>query len=414
MNNFIHNGKIVSPDDEVLTQAILQECYQKGIRPICACLPQKNIEMYIAKIGENFVLKRMPNSADQHDFSCLSYEPPTEISGLGEVIGEAIKTDETGASVLKFEFSLSKSNVSKQAPTPSDTPKDTVKAETTKLTLKGTLDYLLEEALLNRHQPNMKHNWFQFRKALKVALNDKKNKKDDLSGLVYIPEYYDQTKHNEIEARRKAELADLKVKGNKRPLKIFIGVIKSIEDARFDGGRIILKHAPTLHLFMDAKMYSRVNKRFEAELEQAHYQDDVNLLAIGTFGFADSGIAKIEEIALVPLNQTWLPFESLGEKELLDTLTMQNRSFIKCLRYNLSPKSPIANVLLTDTNPPTAFYLINDQTEDSYIAEAKELIASSEFTSILVNVDRDVVDIPPPENKPLLGYNNYTDTAVNN
>ncbi|WP_428706023.1 DUF1173 family protein, partial [Staphylococcus aureus] len=75
----------------------------------------------------------------------------------------------------------------------------------------------------------MKHNWFQFRKALKVALNDKKNKKDDLSGLVYIPEYYDQTKHNEIEARRKAELADLKVKGNKRPLKIFIGVIKSIE-----------------------------------------------------------------------------------------------------------------------------------------------------------------------------------------
>jgi len=58
MNNFIHNGKIVSPDDEVLTQAILQECYQKGIRPICACLPQKNIEMYIAKIGENFVLLR--------------------------------------------------------------------------------------------------------------------------------------------------------------------------------------------------------------------------------------------------------------------------------------------------------------------------------------------------------------------
>lgn len=42
MNNFIHNGKIVSPDDEVLTQAILQECYQKGIRPICACLPQKH------------------------------------------------------------------------------------------------------------------------------------------------------------------------------------------------------------------------------------------------------------------------------------------------------------------------------------------------------------------------------------
>lgn len=177
MNNFIHNGKLVNVEDDVLTQAILQDCYQKGIRPTCSCLPDKNIEMYIAKIGDNFVLKRMPNSADQHHFDCLSYEPPNEISGLGEVMGEAIKTDETGASVLKFEFSLSKSNVTKQAPTPSETPKDTVKAETAKLTLKGTLDYLLDEALLNRHRPNMRHNWFQFRKALKIALNDKKNKK---------------------------------------------------------------------------------------------------------------------------------------------------------------------------------------------------------------------------------------------
>lgn len=405
MNNFIHNGKLVNVEDDVLTQAILQDCYQKGIRPTCSCLPDKNIEMYIAKIGDNFVLKRMPNSADQHHFDCLSYEPPNEISGLGEVMGEAIKTDETGASVLKFEFSLSKSNVTKQAPTPSETPKDTVKAETAKLTLKGTLDYLLDEALLNRHRPNMRHNWFQFRKALKIALNDKKNKKDDLSSLVYIPEYYDQTKHNEIEARRKAELADLKVKGTKRPLKIFIGVIKSIDDARFDGGRIILKHAPTLHLFMDAKMYTRVKKRFEPELEQAQYHEDVSLLAIGTFGFADSGIAKIEEIALVPLNSSWLPFDSLEEKELLDTLTMQNRSFIKCLRYNLSKNTPIANILLTDTDPPTAFYLTNNETEESYIAEAKELIANSEFVSVLVNLDREVVEIPPPQHKPMIEYN---------
>lgn len=405
MNNFIHNGKLVNVEDDVLTQAILQDCYQKGIRPTCSCLPDKNIEMYIAKIGDNFVLKRMPNSADQHHFDCLSYEPPNEISGLGEVMGEAIKTDETGASVLKFEFSLSKSNVTKQAPTPSETPKDTVKAETAKLTLKGTLDYLLDEALLNRHRPNMRHNWFQFRKALKIALNDKKNKKDDLSSLVYIPEYYDQTKHNEIEARRKAELADLKVKGTKRPLKIFIGVIKSIDDARFDGGRIILKYAPTLHLFMDAKMYTRVKKRFEPELEQAQYHEDVSLLAIGTFGFADSGIAKIEEIALVPLNSSWLPFDSLEEKELLDTLTMQNRSFIKCLRYNLSKNTPIANILLTDTDPPTAFYLTNNETEESYIAEAKELIANSEFVSVLVNLDREVVEIPPPQHKPMIEYN---------
>lgn len=152
-------------------------------------------------------------------------------------------------------------------------------------------------------------------------------------------------------------------------------------------------------------MYTRVKKRFEPELEQAQYHEDVSLLAIGTFGFADSGIAKIEEIALVPLNSSWLPFDSLEEKELLDTLTMQNRSFIKCLRYNLSKNTPIANILLTDTDPPTAFYLTNNETEESYIAEAKELIANSEFVSVLVNLDREVVEIPPPQHKPMIEYN---------
>ena len=402
MKNFLYQGNIVDTDDEVVTQAILQECYKKSIRPICACLPEKEIELYIAKLNDIYVLKRMPNSANEHDFNCTSYEPPAEISGLGEVMGEAIKTDADGNSVLKFDFSLSKSNLTKQAPTPSDTPSDTVKAETNKLTLKGTLDYLLEEAYLNKYYVGAKRNWYQFRKALKIALNDKKNKKDDLSQLVYIPEYYDQTKHNEIEARRKAELADLKVKGNKRPLKIFIGVVKSLDPARFDGGRLILKHAPTMHLFMDAKMNSQVNKRFEKELEQAQYHEDINLLAIGTFGYAESGIAKIEEIALITLNNQWLPFESLDEKELIDTLVEQKRSFIKCLRYNLSKKIPIANIVLTDTQPPTAYYLVNSETEQSYIDEVKELIATSEFDSKIVNTDREVVEIPPPQEKLLL------------
>lgn len=402
MRNFIYQGKVVESDDEVLSQAILEECYKKSIRPICACLPEKAIELYIAKVGESYVLKRMPNSANAHDFNCVSYEPPVEISGLGEVAGDAIKTDADGNSILKFDFSLSKSNASRQAPTPSDTPSDTVKAETNKLTLKGTLDYLLEEAYLNRYFVGAKRNWYQFRKAINIALCDKKNKKDDLSRLVYIPEYYDKSKHNEIEARRKAELADLKVKGNKRPLKIFIGVVKSLESARFDGGRLILKHAPTMHLFMDATMYRQVNKRFEKELELSQYHEDIHLLTIGTFGYSDSGLAKIEEIALITLNQQWIPFESLDEKELLDRLVEQRRSFIKCLRYNLSQKTPIANIVLTDTQPPTAFYLIHGETEASYLDEIKELIAHSEFDSHLVNVDREVIEIPPPKDKPML------------
>ena len=45
MRNFLYQGKIVDAEDDVLTQAILQECYKKSVRPICACLPEKEIDL---------------------------------------------------------------------------------------------------------------------------------------------------------------------------------------------------------------------------------------------------------------------------------------------------------------------------------------------------------------------------------
>lgn len=42
-------------------------------------------------------------------------------------------------------------------------------------------------------------------------------------------------------------------------------------------------------------MYSQVNKRFEAELEQAHYQDDVSLLAIGTLDLQTVALQRLKK-----------------------------------------------------------------------------------------------------------------------
>lgn len=100
--------------------------------------------MYVAKVGQQYIVKRMPNTGKLHHMHCDSYEPPEELSGFGQVDGTAIQEDtQTGETTLKFNFSLTKA-AGKKAPKPSETPADTVKTDGTKLTLTSTLHYLWE------------------------------------------------------------------------------------------------------------------------------------------------------------------------------------------------------------------------------------------------------------------------------
>ena len=65
--------------------------------------------MYVARIGDRHILKRMPETGPKHDPSCNSYEAPYELSGFGHVAGSAIQENvEDGVTVLKLDFSLSK------------------------------------------------------------------------------------------------------------------------------------------------------------------------------------------------------------------------------------------------------------------------------------------------------------------
>ena len=63
--------------------------------------------MYVAKIQGEYYLKRMPGTGHAHDPSCDSFAMPPELSGLGQVEGKAITTDDSGETTLKLDFPLS-------------------------------------------------------------------------------------------------------------------------------------------------------------------------------------------------------------------------------------------------------------------------------------------------------------------
>lgn len=365
----------VSPSDEGF-QALLADLHrrlrdpQQGTkvpRPLCMCR-EPGLEMYIAKIGETYILKRMPETGGKHAPDCDSFETPSELSGLGEVLGSgAIQNhDEDGTTTLKFDFSLAKTSGPGVTPGPK-TETSSVRTDGRRLTLRGTLHYLYEEAKLNQWFPAMagKRNWSVIHRHLLLAADGKQSKGKPLGDSLFIPEPFFVERKDEIARRRLAQLTKIAApdKGP-RKLMLLICEVKDIAEARL-GYKLVAKQLPDFHFLMDEELHRKMMKRFGVEMSMWRAIESSRLLAIATFGLTTTGVATLEEISLMVTTENWIPIESVYEKDLVDSLTEKHRTFRKVLRYNLASNVPTASLLLTDTRPnATAMYVLSTDPED--------------------------------------------------
>lgn len=73
--------------------------------------------------------------------------------------------------------------------------------------------------------------------------------------------------------------------------------MKELTDARFDK-KMVLKHLPDAHFFMNQDLYKHMLKRFEHELALWGGTESSHLLVVGTFGVSGAGVASLEEASL--------------------------------------------------------------------------------------------------------------------
>lgn len=386
--------KMYEPNDARLKDA-LAAIYGSPNRPLCTCRTP-GVEMYVAKLGHQYIIKRMPHSGALHMPACDSYEPPAELSGLGEVMGGAIQTNlADGVTTLKFDFALSK-NGARAAPAPSGAEHDSVKTDGKKLTLRGTLHYLLDEAGLTRWSPAMeaKRSWWVVRKYLLEAAADKVAKGGSVADLLYIPESWSMDRKDEIARRRLTVFNQLaQSDGASRRLMLVVGEVKEIGDARF-GKKMILKHLSDAHFMMNEDLYKRLVKRFENELSLWGGTDSSHLMVVGTFGVSGAGVATIEEASLILVNENWIPYENIDEKMLIDALTKQKRRFVKGLRYNLPSTAPLASAVLSDTAEPVAMYIMPFGATDQFAKEMADLTGGSSIKSWHWSTADDIPEFP--------------------
>lgn len=375
------NGQIVDVGQQA-AESVLAMAHGAHVRPLCLCR-NPPAEMYIARVAQTFYVKRMPNTGALHDPSCESYEPPLELSGLGEVAGSAISEDiETGITSLKLDFSLTKMG-SRKAPEPGAAG-DTVRTDGKKLTLRGIMHFLWDQAGFNRWYPGMqgKRNWNLVRYHVLRALDHKETKGAALSGLVYMPEPFAPEKKEDISQRRQAKLAPLVAGGKSgKQLMILLAEVKEITDSRY-GYKVVVKHSPDYPFMLNKDIYERLIKRFGAELGMWRANAGGHLMMIATFGVGPTGYASIEEASLMMTTPEWIPVENGWDALLMHELVEQRRSFTKGLRYNLAEHRPVASAVLSDTKPkPVALYVLPDDATEHYRNALRELVESSALAS---------------------------------
>lgn len=390
---YLIGGTYIEADDRGFESA-LGRAHANKVRPLCCCR-DPGIEMYVAKMAGKFIIKRMPNSGSVHSPTCESYEPPAELSGLGEVMGTAIQEDlEAGTTALKLNFSLTKMP-GRSPPQASGEEKDSVKTDGNKLSLRGTLHYLWEQAGFNRWAPSMagKRSWYVIRKFLLQAAEDKTTKGNSLSEVLYIPESFNLERKGEINARRVAQFAKASASGGAKKLMICIGEIKEISPSRY-GHKIVFKHLSDCHFMMNDDLHKRLVKRFEREISLWDGLESSHLIAIGTFSISSAGVPSLEECALMCVTENWIPFENMFDHLLIETMCSNNRRFMKGLRYNLPSTRPLASLVASDTPDPTAMYISPPDVTEEYTSALNNLIDDSKMPHWLWHSTESMPSLP--------------------
>lgn len=394
MRRFLLADRPIDENDSQY-QTQLADAYALKYRPLCRCR-QPAVPMYIARIDNQYLIKRMPLTGRDHDPCCPSYEPPYELSGLGPLIGNAIRIDEaTGSTILKLDFSLSKRGTRGASAKPLSAA-DTVHSEAKKLSLKAMLHYLWDVGELTEWTSHWagKRGWGRVRSSLINAARQLTVRGGPLSDILFVPEVFHLEDKEEIAARRAAAITGAQTTGpGPRQLMIVVAEVKEFAAVR-EKQKIVVRHLPFPFL-IEESAWKRLTSRYENELELWRSNEACHLIMIATFGISSAGIASVDELGLMIVNENWIPFESSHEQHLLERLSGSKRKCVKGLRYNLTRDLPIVTVTLPEQKPaPIAMFVVPARAGDDYEHALADMIdARPEITPWIWRVGEG--EIPP-------------------
>ncbi len=388
MTGFQLGGRRVAHDiDDTGLQGLLAGHYLnfKGKPPLCLCT-DIHVRMYIAKVGERFLLKRWPGSGHEHAPACEKYEPSLEASGLGRLLGTAIRENmSTGDIELKLGFPLRKQPRATAAGDATEAQGqeaeqgDDARGSATKVSLRVVLHYLWDQAELTHWKPGMKgrRNWWIVQNRLQEVASQMTARGQRLSRRLFIPESFKPELKEVLRLKRRALFQTIASQKAARDLLMFLIEVKGLAPSTY-GYKLVARNVPDETFFLSAELYNVLRKRFVTEIEMFERADNQgHLVAFGTLSVKPSGVLTIEDVTLMSTTAEWIPVSDAQEAIVVDYAATTGRHFIKPLKYNMGAGRALASMVFTDTpTQPTALYIVSPADSDSVVLTRQEMQAS--------------------------------------
>ena len=339
------------PEADPGLQDALAQVYGSPERPRCLCVPG-GIEMYIARHAE-YIVKRMPDTGSLHHPTCPSFEPEPGMSGLGELLGEAIIERSPDQVEVRTDFAMSRLPGKAVPRGEAVIDPAEVHAPRKSMSLRALLHFLFERAGFNRWYPAMegRRNQGVLHKYLSEAARGVMVKGASLDERLYVPEPFRVELKDEIGERRRKKLALLlsPEDAGRYRMAIIVGEYNGSEPTAF-GRRIVVKHMPEVPLYIETKAWEHVERSYAAVL-QARYADvpkKPRVMMAALVYAKREYVYQVDTVSMMLTTDQWIPLDGLYELPLIDALQREQRSFMKPLKYDARSAATFPNVLLLD------------------------------------------------------------------
>ncbi len=363
----------LAESDASLWQRSLQGAYVAGLVPECLCSPAP-VPMYIARLGDTYVLKRRPKTGHLHHADCESHGGISD-AAFRLYTAEAISERPDG----KVAHTLSVPLTTVEHVNPEHTldevaapPRPDTAARRPTMTLRGFMNLLWEEAGLCNWSPGMlgKRTLGLVYWRLREALVDRVIAGLDAQQRVYVPRTH-AGPEADVQTRReigqRLDALDESAGANHRPILLILAELRSIIPTQRNAA-VRLKGLPDdMPIWTPPGSIERLRQQWPAAVDRftrARGRPDQSgvsapaanpnprlMLLVGVQRSAQGNLQWRYGAAL-ETTELWIPVDSGHEATVANLLVEQQRRFRKPLRYD-GVAAMFPDFILTDLQPET-------------------------------------------------------------
>jgi hypothetical protein len=342
-------------------QRALQEAYLTGARPCCLCRDDVACELYITRLGDSFVVKRMPDTGSLHAPGCEAYARIGPFAR--EIYSDEALTESGGTVAIRLSVALTlidalgagiaRAHVHDVGPG--------VRARRPTMTLLGLLHLLWEEAELNQWRPSFlgrRSRATVYARLIEAARDRTLGPSRPLPDHLFVP-LVDRGRH-EGGARAAFEQAYRRLAARcpsgQRPLLLVCGELLRIDTAANGGHILRIAGMRDVPVWLPPHVEQALTRSYPATLRRLDAPAVARELAavvIAGVALSEAGHARAHYVDLLEVTAQYIPVDSLHEGHIAMELVRRQRSFCKPMRYD-ADEGVLPDFRLLDTVPETA------------------------------------------------------------